>query len=75
MRERADLILEILQDIQGRLDSIEHALNSHGRQFVAVRAQLSGLQADVNNLFNNYERMEGRVGNIQHGRRMIDEKV
>ena len=60
-----DLIYEILKNIQGRVDKMEHGIGEIRHEVVSIRLTQMGIQNDIHNMYGILARHDDRLERIE----------
>jgi uncharacterized protein Yka (UPF0111/DUF47 family) len=61
-----DLIYEILKNIQGRMDKMEHGIGEIRHEVVSIRLTQMGIQNDIHNMYGILARHDERLDRIEN---------
>nr|WP_295465339.1 hypothetical protein [Mesorhizobium sp.] len=61
-----DLIYEILKNIQGRVDKMEHGIGEIRHEVVSIRLTQMGIQNDIHNMYGILARHDDRLERIEN---------
>jgi septal ring factor EnvC (AmiA/AmiB activator) len=67
-----ELIYEVLKQIQTDLAAVKATLADHGRQFIELRKQVNGVQAEIIRLEERIVGVETRLDRIETRLNLVD---